>query len=190
LATVARFQSELPQDCTFSINLSGQSAGDSSVLPFIAEQMTLHNVDPKRFWFEITETAAITHFANAISLIEGIQALGSSVALDDFGSGLSSFGYLKQLPVDVMKIDGQFIKDIDKSDVAKEMVRAMHHVARAMGLKTVAEFVETEEVVKALASIGVDYAQGYYIAKPCSIDEALAPFNSQAANAVQLRKAS
>jgi len=173
LATVAKVQHDLPQDCTFSINLSGQSAGDSSVLPFIAEQMAMHDVEPRRFWFEITETAAITHFATAVSLIEGIQALGSSVALDDFGSGLSSFGYLRQLPVDVLKIDGQFIKDIDKSDVAKEMVRAMHHVGRAMGLKTVAEFVENEAVVKELASIGVDYAQGFFIAKPCPIEEAL-----------------
>jgi len=189
-ATVAKVQHELPQDCTFSINLSGQSAGDPSVLPFIAEQLKLHNVEPRRFWFEITETAAITHFANAVSLIEGIQALGSSVALDDFGSGLSSFGYLRQLPVDVLKIDGQFIQDIDKSDVAKEMVRAMHHVGRAMGLKTVAEFVENEAVVKVLASIGVDYAQGFFIAMPCPIEEALSQVHGQNNFDQDLRKAS
>jgi len=190
LKTVAQVQHDLPQDCTFSINLSGQSAGDSSVLPFIAEQMALHKVEPRRFWFEITETAAITHFANAISLIEGIQALGSSVALDDFGSGLSSFGYLRQLPVDVLKIDGQFIQDIDKSDVAKEMVRAMHHVGKAMGLKTVAEFVENEAVVKVLASIGVDYAQGFFIAMPCPIEEALHQAQLQNPEQQEFRKAS
>lgn len=190
LTTVARVQNELPQDCTFSINLSGQSAGDSTLLPFIAEQMALHSADPGRFWFEITETAAISHFANAASLITGIQALGSSVALDDFGSGLSSFGYLRQLPVDVLKIDGQFIKDIDTSDVAKEMVRAMHHVARAMGLKTVAEFVENETVLKELASIGVDYAQGYFIAMPCEIEEALDQAKTQTLLEKKHRKAS
>jgi len=190
LATVAKVQDDLPDNCTFSINLSGQSAGDSSVLPFIAEQMRLHGVEPRRFWFEITETAAITHFSNAVSLIEGIQALGSSVALDDFGSGLSSFGYLRQLPVNILKIDGQFIQDIDKSDVAKEMVRAMHHVGRAMGLKTVAEFVEKEAVVKELASIGVDYAQGFFIAMPCPAQEALDQFKSLDYTNQDRRKAS
>lgn len=187
-ATVARVRDRLPQDCTFSINLSGQSAADASLLPYIAEQLAIHEVEARRFWFEITETAAITHFSNAISLIKGIQAMGASVALDDFGSDLSSFGYLRQLPVDVLKIDGQFIKDIDSNDVAREMVRAMDHVGKAMKLKTVAEFVESESIVETLAAIGVDYAQGFFIAKPCPIEQALDEVHAENTNQENLRK--
>jgi len=171
--TVNSVRDQLPQDCSFSINLSGQSAADPDLLTFVTEQMHKQDVDPERFWFEITETAAITHFSNAILLIDGIRALGSKVALDDFGSGLSSFGYLRQLPVDILKIDGQFVRDVDSSEVAREMVRAIDHVGKTMGLKTVAEFVESQPVLDELAKIKVDYAQGYHIAKPCHIDEAL-----------------
>jgi len=191
MTIVNEVRERLDEHATFSINLSGQSAADATLLPFIAEEMQRNNFEPRRIWFEITETAAITHFSNAIALIEGIQALGASVALDDFGAGLSSFGYLRQLPVDVLKIDGQFIKDIDSNDVAREMVRAMDHVGKAMGLKTVAEFVETEAVVETLAAIGVDYAQGFYIAKPCLIEDALDEEDRIAAESnIEFRKAS
>jgi EAL domain-containing protein (putative c-di-GMP-specific phosphodiesterase class I) len=95
------------------------------------------------------------------------------VALDDFGSGLSSFGYLKNLPVDVLKIDGQFVKEIAKNPIDREMVRAIHQVGQSMGIQTVAEFVEDEEIVQVLSEIGVQYAQGYHIGKPMAIEEAI-----------------
>ena len=173
LSRVRAVQHRLDDECTFSINLSGQSAADPDLLDWIASRFEHHRVAPSRFWFEITETAAITHFATALTLIAGIQAFGARVALDDFGSGLSSFGYLRKMPVDVLKIDGQFVQDIDTSDVAREMVRAIDHVGKAMGVKTVAEFVESQAVVEQLRDIGVDYAQGYFIGRPCTLEQAL-----------------
>jgi len=157
----------------FSINLSGQSAADASLIDFIREQYTLHAIDPSLVWFEITETAAISHFATAVELAEAIRALGSKVALDDFGSGLSSFGYLKNLPVDVLKIDGQFVRELASNSIDREMVRAISQIARAMNISTVAEFVEDSETMDVLAEIGIDFAQGFHIARPAPIDETL-----------------
>lgn len=174
IQTVKKYENRLSPDCVFSVNISGQSAADPSLLSYIEEQLNENNASAGRFWFEITETAAISHFTTAVTLIRGIQALGAKVALDDFGSGLSSFAYLRNLPVDVLKIDGQFVKDVHDSDVAREMVRAIDHVGKSMGIKTVAEFVEDEKILQILATIGVDYAQGYLIAKPCLLAEALA----------------
>ena len=154
------------RESTFSINLSGQSAADPELLAFIAGELARHGLEPSRFWFEITETAAITHFSTAVALIEGVHDLGARVALDDFGSGLSSFGYLRDLPVDVLKIDGQFVRDIAGDSVAREMVRAMVHVAGAMRLETVAEFVESAAVVDELHALGIDYAQGWHLGEP------------------------
>ena len=161
-------------DCSFSINLSGQSAADPTLRFFIQEQIELYDVDPAQIWFELTETAAISHFSVAVDLIKSIRGFGSKVALDDFGSGLSSFGYLKNLPVDVIKIDGQFVKEIANNTIDREMVRAIHHVGRSMGIETVAEFVESQAIVDELIKIGIDYAQGYHIGKPCSISDAMA----------------
>ena len=158
---------------TFSINISGQSAADPTLLMFIAELFDGAGVSARSFWFEITETAAITHFANAVALIDGIRRLGARVALDDFGSGLSSFGYLKGLPVDVIKIDGQFVREIAENPVDREMVRAICQVGRSMGILTVAEFVESQAIVDVLVDIGVDYAQGYYIGRPRTLEQAL-----------------
>lgn len=173
IRTVKNAEAQLSPDCVFSVNISGQSAADPTLLGYIEEQLHEYDACATRFWFEITETAAISHFSNAVTLIRGIQALGAKVALDDFGSGLSSFAYLRNLPVDVLKIDGQFVKDVHDSDVAREMVRAIDHVGKSMNIKTVAEFVEDDAILQILATIGVDYAQGYLIAKPCSLSEAL-----------------
>lgn len=159
-------------DCSFSINLSGQSAADPSLKDYIQAQLELYKVDPSRIWFEITETAAISNFSVAVDLINSIRSLGSLVALDDFGSGLSSFGYLKNLPVDILKIDGQFVKEIAKNKIDREMVKAIHQVGKAMGIQTVAEFVEDEDILQVLKEIGVEYAQGYHIGKPMPVDEA------------------
>ena len=129
--------------------------------------------------FELTETAAISQFSVAVDLINSIKSLGSLVALDDFGSGLSSFGYLKNLPVDILKIDGQFVKEIAKNPIDREMVRAIHQVGMSMGIKTVAEFVEDQDIVDVLSEIGVHYAQGYHIGKPIPIEEAIALLPSE-----------
>lgn len=161
-------------DCSFSINLSGQSAADPTLKTFIQEQIKHHGVDPAKIWFELTETAAISHFSVAIDLINNIRSTGAKVALDDFGSGLSSFGYLKNLPVDVIKIDGQFVKEIATNSIDREMVRAIHRVGEAMNIVTVAEFVEDQETVDELRRIGVNYAQGYFIGKPTPVSQAIA----------------
>lgn len=161
-------------DCSFSINLSGQSAADPGLKQYIREQVQYYQVNPALIWFELTETAAISQFSTAVELITDIRQLGCKVALDDFGSGLSSFGYLKNLPVDILKIDGQFIRELALNRVDREMVRAIHQVGQSMGIKTVAEFVENQDIVDVLIEIGIDYAQGYHIGKPCPMDEAVA----------------
>ncbi len=183
LKTVAGLRHTINEDTVFSINLSGQSAADPTLLPFLTEKFEEHGVDPANIWFELTETAAISHFSVAVELIEGIRCLGAKVALDDFGSGLSSFGYLKNLPVNVVKIDGQFVKNIDKDPVDQEMVRAIHHIGKSMDIQTVAEFVESDDAIQVLRDIGVDYAQGYFIAKPLPVDEALAASAAMTLNA-------
>ncbi len=170
---VAKLKGGVCKDCSFSINLSGQSAADPSLKDYIQEQLEHHKVDPSKIWFEITETAAISNFSIAVDLINSIRSLGSLIALDDFGSGLSSFGYLKNLPVDILKIDGQFVKEIAKNPIDREMVRAIHQVGQSMGIQTVAEFVEDEDILQVLSEIGVQYAQGYHIGKPMSIEEAI-----------------
>ncbi len=173
LSTVAELSDSVGGNCSFSINLSGQSAADPTLKDYIREQLLHYKVDPSHIWFELTETAAISHFSVALDLIKSIRDLGAKVALDDFGSGLSSFGYLKNLPVDIIKIDGQFIKEIANNPIDREMVRAIHQVGKSMGIVTVAEFVEDQAILDELASIGIDYAQGYHIGKPCNIKEAM-----------------
>ena len=120
--------------------------------------------------FEITETAAIANLSRAINFMEILISKGCRFALDDFGSGLSSFAYLKTLPVDYLKIDGSFIRDIVDDDVNFALVRSINDVGKVMGKQTIAEFVENENIMKSLQSLGVDYAQGYGIAKPVPIE--------------------
>jgi len=160
--------------CSFSINLSGQSAADPTLIDFIETLYETHAITPERIWFELTETAAISQFSVAVELATRIRSLGSKIALDDFGSGLSSFGYLKNIPVDVLKIDGQFIRNLVDDPVDRTMVRAINDVAKSMGIITVAEFVENAGIVDVLDEIGIDLAQGYHIGKPKPIPEAIA----------------
>ena len=154
-----------------SVNLSGVSLSDESMLAFISEQFSLCAIPTHKICFEITETAAIANLSYATKFIHHLRERGCSFSLDDFGSGLSSFAYLKNLPVDYLKIDGLFVKDMldDKVDLA--MVRAINEVGHIMGKKTVAEFVENERTFKLLNELGVDYAQGYIISKPVPLDE-------------------
>lgn len=146
-----------------SINLSGQSLMDDDFLDFIGQELEQWNVDPTKLCFEVTETAAIENLTKASSFIRSLKNKGCKFSLDDFGSGLSSFAYLKNLPVDYIKIDGLFVKDIVKDPIDYAMVRSINEITQVMGKKTVAEFVEDELILNALRNIGVDYAQGYYV---------------------------
>ncbi|MBI5460795.1 MAG: EAL domain-containing protein [Gammaproteobacteria bacterium] len=154
-----------------SINLSGQSLSEDQFLDFVIREIDQSGVTPEHLCFEITETAAINNLARAVRFMTSIRRLGCHFALDDFGSGMSSFGYLKNLPVDVLKIDGGFIKRLHESPVDQSMVRAIQEVARLMNMKTVAEFVENAEILHVLRDIGIDRAQGYFLGKPAPLTE-------------------
>ena len=158
--------SEMRQLKSCSINLSGASLSDDALLDYIGEQARLHGIDPARICFEITETAAIANFHQARRFIVELRAQGYSFALDDFGSGLSSFSYLKNLPVDYLKIDGSFVKDLTSDPIDYAMVEAINRIGHVMGIKTIAEFVENPAIAEKLLEIGVDLAQGYGIEKP------------------------
>lgn len=149
-----------------SINLSGQSLGQPEFLEFVTEKLLAYGVSPEKVCFEITETAAIANLARAQAFIGSLKKLGCLFALDDFGSGLSSFAYLHNLPVDVLKIDGSFVVDLPTDPVKLAIVRSINEVGHTMGKKTVAEFVESQAVLEKLRELGVDYAQGFAIGKP------------------------
>jgi diguanylate cyclase (GGDEF)-like protein len=153
-----------------AINLSGRLFNDTAIFDDISRLLDIREIDPKQLIFEITETAAVSNFAAAEEWILQIKALGCQLALDDFGVGFSSFYYLKHFPVDYVKIDGSFIRNINKSDDDRVFVKALSGVAHTFGKKTVAEFVENEEVLAVLKEFEVDYAQGYYIGKPERLD--------------------
>jgi EAL domain-containing protein (putative c-di-GMP-specific phosphodiesterase class I) len=149
-----------------SINLSGPSLLDESLVELILYEIRRHGLAPSSFCFEITETAAIQNYAAATRFIKRLKNDGFTFALDDFGSGFSSFGYLKNLPVDYLKIDGSFVQTIDESLVSYTMVESINSIGHVMGIKTIAEFVKNPEIKRKLIEIGVDYAQGYHIAEP------------------------
>lgn len=156
-----------------SINLSGQSLTDEGFDEFIIECLKQNSIPAEKICFEITETAVIRNLAAALQIIKKLKEIGCLFALDDFGSGLSSFAYLKTLPVDYLKIDGIFIKDIMNSPIDRAMVRSINEIGHVMGKKTVAEFVENQEIQDFLLSIGVDYCQGYHLSQPRPFEELL-----------------
>jgi diguanylate cyclase (GGDEF)-like protein/PAS domain S-box-containing protein len=149
-----------------SINLSGQSLCDEQLLEFITEQFQQHGVEAVRVCFEITETAVIANLPRAIQLMVALRDLGCRFALDDFGSGLSSFAYLKQLPVDYLKIDGSFVRGMLEDPIDHAIVDSINQIGHVMGIQTIAEFVENAAMVSQLRALGVDYAQGYGVARP------------------------
>lgn len=156
------------QECLYAINLSGISINDDQFIDFLHEQFSLHQIPPQMICFEITETVAIANLSKATQMIQGLRKLGCRFALDDFGSGMSSLTYLKTLPVDYLKIDGSFVKDIAEDPIAHAMVEVINRVGHVMGIQTIAEFVENQTILERLKAIGVDYAQGYSVGRPCS----------------------
>jgi len=157
-------------DCVFSINLSGTSLGDKTLIDFITEQFDRNRIPPHGICFEITETSAIVNLTNTVVLMNSLNNIGCRFMLDDFGSGMSSFTYLKNLPVDFLKIDGTFVKDIATNPIDRAMVESIHGIASAMNIKTIAEYVEGADALEILKSIGVHYGQGFYLDKPVSLD--------------------
>ena len=156
-----------------AINLTGWSVSDPALAPWIRAQVAAHGVPPGKLCFEITESQAIASREHAHRLIVSLREMGASVSLDDFGTGLATFDYLKSFPFDYLKIDGGFIRTLETSAVDQAVVRSVVSVARAMGLRTIAEFVERDSLTGLLRDYGVDYGQGYGLGKPRPLDELL-----------------
>ena len=173
----------LPHLNYLAINLSGASIGDESMLAYIRTKLSAASFNQEMIKFEVTETAAIANLKQAHHFINSVLALGCQFSLDDFGSGLSSFAYLKNLPVQSIKIDGMFVKDMHVDPLDYEMVKSINDIGHVMGLETIAEFVENEEIWQKLKAIGVNYGQGYHLGKPAPIDQILQYSENRAANA-------
>jgi len=154
----------IPGRC--SVNLSAASLEDDSFVDYVLELIERHGVEPSRLCFEITETEAVRNLARAVSFIERLRAVGCLVALDDFGAGMSSFGYIKNLPVDVIKIDGSFIRDLDGDPMNRSIVEVITEIGHQRGLDVVAEWVGDEKVIATLRALGVDYGQGFALHRP------------------------
>lgn len=161
----------LQQVSIFAINLSGQSLGDETFLEFVLQQFHESGLPYELICFEITETAVIGNIAYAREFIQELRKRGCQFSLDDFGSGLSSFSYLKSLPVDYLKIDGNFVKGILNDEDDYNMVMSINQIGHVMGIHTIAEFVESERIMLAVKKIGVDFVQGYHIGKPIALDD-------------------
>ncbi|MEM7554916.1 MAG: EAL domain-containing protein [Cyanobacteria bacterium P01_A01_bin.84] len=154
----------------FAVNISGASLNDNQFLKFLRQQFQRYNLPPNMFCFEITESVAITNLSQTSAFINSLKSIGCSFALDDFGKGMSSLTYLKNLPVDYLKIDGSFIKEINSETVTKAMVQAINYLAKAIQVKTIAEFAENKDIVDILKDLDIDYAQGYYFGQPSLIN--------------------
>jgi EAL domain-containing protein (putative c-di-GMP-specific phosphodiesterase class I) len=159
------------EHCSVSINLSAQSLCDDDLLDFILERITGSKVSPDQLCFEITETSAIVNLSRAMQFIIALKQHGCRFSLDDFGSGLSSFGYLKNLPVDYLKIDGCFVRDIADDPMDRALVESINQIGHVLGIKTIAEYVENDQILQILKEIGVDYGQGYGISKPQPLEQ-------------------
>ncbi len=161
-------------DLSVSVNLSANSLDEPFLLPFLHAELEQSALPANRIRLEITETALINNMAAANRVVTEMRRAGCTVALDDFGSGLSSFSYLKQFPVDYLKIDGSFIRNLADNMVDREIVSSINDIGHRLGVRTVAEWVEDKRTLNALRAIGVDYAQGYAIGRPVPLDAYLA----------------
>jgi len=167
------------QGMVTTVNLSGTTINQDDFISFIKNQLRESGVPARSICFEVTETAAIGNLSRAREFIREMKAVGCLFALDDFGTGLSSFAYLKTLPVDYLKIDGEFVKGIATNRIDRAMVRSINEIGHVMGMETIAEFVENDAILGVLADIGIDYAQGYGIAKPCPFEQEDSPLQKQ-----------
>ena len=154
------------QTLMVNINLSGASINTLDLVGFIKEKITEFNVDPQCLCFEVTETVAVKHMRSAIEFINECKSLGIKFALDDFGTGTSSFGYLKNLPVDYLKIDGGFVQNLEKDAVDRAMTETINRIGHIMGKITIAEFAENQSIIEILDDMGVDFAQGFGVCRP------------------------
>lgn len=150
----------------FSINISANSLNDPSFLPYLLGLIKKSALPPERLCFEITETAAMSRISKTMEAVSAIQEIGCKIALDDFGVGLSSFSYIKNFSVNIIKIDGSFVKNVVHAEVDKTIVQTMNEMAHRLGMQTVAEYVENQEILKVISEIGVDFLQGHAIGKP------------------------
>jgi EAL domain-containing protein (putative c-di-GMP-specific phosphodiesterase class I) len=160
-------------DLVFEVNLSGPSIGSAEILTVIERELQETAVDPQRLIFEITETAAVANIAEAREFADRLGRLGCRFALDDFGAGFGSFYYLKHLPCDFLKIDGEFIRNLASTPTDQVIVAGLVRIAHGLGKRTIAEFVEDEETVELLRREGVDMAQGYHVGRPGPLGEVL-----------------
>ena len=149
-----------------SLNLSAATLEDDSLADYVLGLIEQHGVAPERLCFEITETEAVRNLSRAVRFFERLRAVGCQVALDDFGAGMSSFGYLKNLPVDVIKIDGSFIRDLETDPMSRSIVDAITEIGHQRGLDVVAEWVASDGIVEILRKLGVDYGQGFALHRP------------------------
>ncbi len=175
----------------FSINLSGSSIADEDFVGFLEQELLASGLPPELLCFEVTETAAVSDVARADRLMQRMRAHGCSFALDDFGTGLSSLAYLKALPVTVLKIDGSFVRDAATNQRSESMIRAIAQLAHTMGMETVAEYVETDELRMRMASLGVDFGQGFAVGRPIPLEDILGDLalsDMMAAEAVAARQ--
>lgn len=184
LAALRELSAESLLGNVFAINLSGQSLGDQDFLEFLSDAVTSTPIPKQSICFEVTETAAIRNLVEAKHFITTLGALGCQFSLDDFGVGLSSFSYLKSLPVDHLKIDGEFVKDLLHDQVSAAMVAAINQIGHTMGLKTIAEFVENTDIRARLIAMGIDFAQGYGIGMPIPLSEQLSTIEQSLAAAL------
>jgi EAL domain-containing protein (putative c-di-GMP-specific phosphodiesterase class I) len=157
---------------TYAINLSAQALGDENFLDFVVDNIKTYKQDPSSLCFEITENVALADLKHVANFISTLKELGCRFSMDDFGSGLSSFSYLKDIPLDYLKIDGRLVKDMITDPIDHAMVEAIHNIGHVMELKTIAEWVENEKTMRLLEEMGVDYVQGFWLAKPHLIDRA------------------
>ena len=176
----SRWASFAANDPVFCINLSGQSFANPGFQAFIVDEIHQSGVPPQNICFEVTETVAISHIDDAVTFMTALRKFGCTFSLDDFGAGLSSFGYLKVLPVDYLKIDGSFITEVATDEIARSMVEAITQIGKTMGLKMVGEFVGDEATKEILREIGVDFAQGYGVGKPAPLKEILRDLKREA----------
>ncbi|HZX80873.1 MAG TPA: EAL domain-containing protein [Lysobacter sp.] len=149
-----------------SINLSGATIDDASFIEHILDLIERHGVDPRRLCFEITETLAVRNLAQVSRFMGELRRAGCRISLDDFGVGMSSFGYLKNLPIDIIKIDGSFVQDLVSDTMSQAIVRAVTDIGHQRGLQVVAEWVDSEAILRALREVGVDHAQGFALHRP------------------------